>query len=289
MRNLLAVPALATLLAASPSAGYLDGPPDARAGNPPLFEDCTGCHSSFPLNSGDGSLDISGAPAAYVPDSIYTFLVTISDPGQMRWGFELTVQDEAFDQAGFLSRLDNSVRVDIGAGPAPDYAKHTLAGLQTGQPSGDWSIRWKAPSAGTGTAHVWWAGNAANADGTFFNDYIYTRHLAIPETAPSSVPGFPPAAVPALAVFPNPLRPGGTVSYSVSSGASPRLDVFDARGRLVRRLLDGAAAGEGAAAWDGRDGAGRDLPSGVYLVALSDRKDAAHSSRILARRVLLVR
>lgn len=288
--------ALACIMAAGPAQAYLDGPPDARCGNPPLYDDCTGCHGSFPLNSGDGILTLSGAPAVYLPDTLYTFFVTLSDPGQTRWGFELTVQDEAFNQAGILSRVDNKVRVDVGIGPAPDYAKHTLAGLQTGQPSGGWTVRWQAPPAGTGTAHVWWAGNAANADGTFFEDYIYTSHLAIPESAPASVPGAPMgAARPTLAIFPNPIRAGGaTIHYAAPGAPVVRIEIYDVRGRLVRRLaeegasarVDGAGV-EGVAIWDGRDEAGRNLPSGLYRVALDDER--AGWSLVVTRSVLLVR
>ena len=49
-----------------------------------------------------------------------------------------------------------------------------------------------------------------------------------------------------------------------------RLAIFDARGRLVRTLLDGGlAAGDHVVAWDGRDDSGRAAPSGVYFSRLA--------------------
>ena len=48
-----------------------------------------------------------------------------------------------------------------------------------------------------------------------------------------------------------------------------KLDVYDASGRLIRRLLDGAVQpGEHQASWDGRDNDGRPVASGVYFYRL---------------------
>ena len=47
------------------------------------------------------------------------------------------------------------------------------------------------------------------------------------------------------------------------------LAVCDVAGRLVRTLIDGfVPAGEHEAAWDGRDEAGAEVASGVYLYRL---------------------
>jgi hypothetical protein len=48
------------------------------------------------------------------------------------------------------------------------------------------------------------------------------------------------------------------------------LEIFDVAGRLVRRLRDDAwvPAGWHEAVFDGRDGAGRELATGVYFYAI---------------------
>ncbi len=49
-----------------------------------------------------------------------------------------------------------------------------------------------------------------------------------------------------------------------------QLAVYDLRGKLVRRLVDERqVAGSHEAAWDGRDGAGRAVASGVYFYRLT--------------------
>ena len=67
---------------------------------------------------------------------------------------------------------------------------------------------------------------------------------------------------------PNPFNPSVTLHLQVP-GRSPvdvAVEVFDIRGRRVRRLLQGTLPpGPHQLVWDGRDSAGRAMASGVYL------------------------
>ncbi len=77
---------------------------------------------------------------------------------------------------------------------------------------------------------------------------------------------------------PNPFRTSGTtIRYDLMAGSPVKLTVYDAQGRVVRRLLDERVqlAGSYAVAWDGRDDAGRVAPGGVYFYRL----DAGASSQ----------
>jgi hypothetical protein len=57
--------------------------------------------------------------------------------------------------------------------------------------------------------------------------------------------------------------------YTLSQSGRTRLEVFDVRGSRVRGLVDEwQAAGTRMLSWDGKDGAGRSVPSGVYLARL---------------------
>ena len=70
-------------------------------------------------------------------------------------------------------------------------------------------------------------------------------------------------------VAPNPFNPRLRVAFELGAAGPARLAVYDAAGRLVRVLSEGPmGAGEQISAWDGRDGAGRSLASGVYTVVL---------------------
>ena len=69
---------------------YSGGPPDGYAGDPPEDLNCTSCHSSFPVNSGNGTLTLLDAPVSYTPGETYLLTVRLEDPNQRRWGFEMT-------------------------------------------------------------------------------------------------------------------------------------------------------------------------------------------------------
>ncbi len=80
-----------------------------------------------------------------------------------------------------------------------------------------------------------------------------------------AAPSRPLLAAPA----PNPFAAATTVTYQLSRPGRVRLDLFDATGRHVRRLVDGAVeAGLHTMAWDGLDTRGRAVAPGVYLAQL---------------------
>jgi len=70
--------------------------------------------------------------------------------------------------------------------------------------------------------------------------------------------------------MPNPFRAGTELRFVQPRPGEAQLAIFDATGRLARRLaLGDGPAGERRLAWDGRDADGRELPSGVYLFRLA--------------------
>ncbi len=87
--------------------------------------------------------------------------------------------------------------------------------------------------------------------------------------APGTSPvGDAPAAAAAwlAPAAPNPFNPRTTLRWGLRAAGAARLEVFDARGRRVRTLLDGVqAAGDHVTVWDGRDDRGAAAPSGVYF------------------------
>lgn len=68
---------------------------------------------------------------------------------------------------------------------------------------------------------------------------------------------------------PNPFNPSTMIDFSLDNPASTRLIVYDVQGREVRLLVDGIRpAGSHVVLWDGRDHAGRAVPSGTYMYRL---------------------
>ena len=88
----------------------------------------------------------------------------------------------------------------------------------------------------------------------------------------------------ALHAAPNPFNPRVILRFERPAAGAARLEIFDARGRRVRRLPDGEpTAGVTEIAWDGRDDAGRALPGGLYLARLTTPAGAVTSKLTLVR------
>jgi len=85
-----------------------------------------------------------------------------------------------------------------------------------------------------------------------------------------------------LAAYPNPFNPATALKFSLPEAAAVSVFVTDVQGRRVRSLVvrESRPAGEQSLAWDGRDDAGRALPSGLYVAQL-EAADARASCKLL--------
>jgi hypothetical protein len=69
--------------------------------------------------------------------------------------------------------------------------------------------------------------------------------------------------------WPNPFNPRTELAFTLPVAGRARLSLHDARGALVRTLVDGdLAAGMHRPTWDGTDEAGRPAASGAYFARL---------------------
>lgn len=279
------------LLDVASAAAFSSGPPDGYAGDPPAFDTCIACHGSFPLNSGPGLLTIAGLPAAYAAGQAYPLTISIQQEGQRRWGFETTViREDDGNEAGALTPVDVAlVQLSEGPGTVRDYLKQTGAGSYAGQfDAASWQILWTAPAAGAGDAHFYLTANAANNNGLTGGDYVYAIDHLVPEAPDPALvdelmasSGLP---ISDLRAWPNPVLDAGSISFRLADRSEVRVWLFDAGGRLVRRLSDGPMdAGHHRLVWDGLDRHGFPVSNGLYLC----RVEAG--SRSLTRKILIHR
>lgn len=100
-----------------------------------------------------------------------------------------------------------------------------------------------------------------------------------------ATPGAVPVpSVPAISVAPNPFNPRVVVRFALPRAGRAELGVYDLRGRRVCELWRGEqAAGHQDVIWDGTDAAGREQPSGVYLVQLRTDQGTTSQKVTLAR------
>ena len=83
---------------------------------------------------------------------------------------------------------------------------------------------------------------------------------------------------------PNPFNPRTTIYYSLPEQARVTIEIFDLSGRRIRQLVGGVRrAGEHAATWNGTNGAGKPVASGVYFYRLDAGGQTAVRKMVLAR------
>ena len=146
--------------------------------NAPGEDNCTTCHVDFPVNSGSGSVKISGVPKAFLPGQRITIKVTTSQKDGVNYGFQMTAIDELGRPAGTWTLLD-AVQTQIVEGfvgnDLRQYVEHTSAGIvPTAFGSKSWTFTWDAPAQFNGRVSFYAAGNAANGSGGTDGEYIYT-------------------------------------------------------------------------------------------------------------------
>jgi len=69
--------------------------------------------------------------------------------------------------------------------------------------------------------------------------------------------------------YPNPFNPSTTISFVLGTESEANLDIFNARGQLIRSFrYDRLARGLHSLDWDGKDNTGRTVSSGLYFYRL---------------------
>jgi uncharacterized protein (TIGR03437 family) len=205
---LAAVPFLLWAVEYGPDPGY-SGVPSEHGG-----QTCgnSSCHNTKD-NQFSGSVTVTfPGVQQYTPGVKQHLLVTIADPAQQAWGFQLTARqsNNSGTMAGSFTPTDthtllmcsqtdlNTLRAlclpggDAGAqgtcdaSPAPvcpsgfplQYVEHSAAGYFSTrrQPaSATYEFDWTPPSSAVGDITIFVAGNAANGDLTQNGDHIYTK------------------------------------------------------------------------------------------------------------------
>jgi len=91
-----------------------------------------------------------------------------------------------------------------------------------------------------------------------------------------------PAAASRLSAYPNPFNPKTQIRFEDYSGPLA-VTVHDLAGRQLRTLYEGTSDGVVVLDWDGRDGEGRELPSGIYLLYARGGRDHASMKLLIVR------
>ncbi len=126
------------------------------------------------------------------------------------------------------------------------------------------------------TSNGWVLGNG----GTVLNGNVGTIVGITHSPAPANIP----ASVRLLPNFPNPFNPSTTIGVQLNHRQRVRLDIFNLRGQKIRTLWVGELdAGTHSFVWDGRDDAGRQVSSGMYVYQLRTSRQSISRKMILIK------
>lgn len=261
---------LAALGAAVPALlfAYATGP-DATVAGVPGENTCAACHTG---PSGSGSVTVTFPSGMnYTPGVAQHLVVTVADPAQKRWGFQLTARQSGNSKAqagtftpgsdGYTQLVCADVNYTTekwGACPASmplQYIEHTLKGTRLGTTqSATFAFDWTPPASDVGAIVIYVAGNAANGDGTERGDHIYTQKYTLTAAAAQPTPSIASSGVVNAASFQSTVAPGGwvTVQGTNLANSSRSWTGDDFEGRTLPTKLDGVSVTiDGKAAYVG--------------------------------------
>lgn len=156
---------------------------------------------------------------------------------------------------------------------APDSTAVTVshvllcAGVTVTGPGETYRLDFRARDV-IGQTHVTLLEGTAAYDAGNYVEPLESRGARVWIGDPSTAPAPRPTA--RLTAVPNPFNPRTELRFELDQPQRVTLDVFDAAGRRIETVFDGwASSGPFRLTWDGRDGRGRSLASGVYLARLT--------------------
>ena len=113
-------------------------------------------------------------------------------------------------------------------------------------------------------------------------DNWHTVALQLDE--PTGAPENSPAFAALHSNFPNPFNPQTEIRFSLAERRHIRLSIHDSRGRELMVLAQGEfSSGDHRLSFEGRDGQGRELPSGIYLAHLNTPGSSFQQKMVLLR------
>jgi hypothetical protein len=123
----------------------------------------------------------------------------------------------------------------------------------------------------------WWGGTPVTS--MFLGQIDYSGWL---DRAPAGVDTGQVGVRLVDAIYPNPFSQSVRLGLNLTTRDLPvTVNVYDIRGRLVRKVLSGGSAGKASLVWDGTDTSGNRASSGAYFVTVVSRTRTQTSKVVL--------
>jgi hypothetical protein len=232
-----------------------------------------------------GSWILAGSAPAHNEDNYLAIASTLTDStitNGMHWSVLFVRAATGHPAVFYDSEIDSGYSVDnlapgvpgsfmIVAGvlswkesKAPDFDYFTVYGSNDGSFGTatvvDYTVSTTLDVNASGYLHYW----------VTATDFSGNEGLPAHVTIASGTGQTPESYVLSIAAFPNPFNPSTTIRYTLPDNGHVEVVVYDARGLRVVTLVDDVKPrGAHVQPWDGRNGAGEVVGSGVYFARIS--------------------
>lgn len=209
--------------------------------NAPGETTCTGCHNSFALNSGGGSILIACPTLInwqYTPGVTYPITVTVSKTGVNKYGFSLEALQASGANGGALT-VTNATETWLKSvtvlGNSRQAITHKTVATSTGTHT--FTFNWVAPATNIGNVTFYAAGNCANGLNNTSSDYIYTASQVVTPATAGIITNTQPLQQ--VTVFPNPVSDFVNVHFTNSKTQAVKIELYDLNAKFQELLYIG--------------------------------------------------
>ncbi|MBK9639458.1 MAG: T9SS type A sorting domain-containing protein [Bacteroidetes bacterium] len=247
------------ILSENGKAGYTGSPSELN---------CDDCHNSFGnSNSGTGSIYVTSTMNnwQYVPGQTYTVNVIVKQSGRPLFGVGFEALTSTNANAGSLV-ITNSAKTQIKTKTVSGVTRNNVVHQMNGGMHADSAIftfNWVAPSTNIGNITFYFAGIAANNNGSENNDYAYHSSKVV---TPASATGILEQSN-SISEFKSYINSEGRIAIEFQSTTAdqPRVNLYDMEGRMISsQLLDSYSIGEVKSSVS----IPSELKSGNYIVSI---------------------
>ena len=225
----------------------------------------SGSHDNFTANTGNAhlTLSIGNNRSEYVPGQTYPVTVTISEPGIIRFGFQIVAiqNNDCLNAGDFI--VTDTVRTQMITNHISltdrKYITYTYAGTEPFSSGvGQWTFNWKAPLQDVGPITLYVASVSANNDHTDDGDHVYTSSKTLTPDLSNSINYHDELEI-AFGLFPNPVSNQLNIRFSNKPSSFVQCRLYDLQGKIIKTLFEEEVS-PGIKTFD------MNVPPGIYFV-----------------------
>lgn len=244
------------------------GSPGGKTGSPADGATCTQCHTGT-ANPVEGWIASDIPATGYMPGETYTITATGSHEGVVKFGFEVTAEDNADAKTGTfeITNADESKLTNSNTA-----VTHQSEGTTPSGNMKSWTFDWTAPDESTGDVTFYGAFNATNGNGGTSGDVVYTSNYTVMEHAVGvNEIGHQELEV---SLYPNPFTDYIRVSMKDNEKQVSSIQLFNQAGSMVNQINASSNSNE----WRMET---NDLNAGLYFVVLETIDNTKVSKSII--------